>query len=175
MAEYRYTSSDLEYTVQIARSGANTWRAVIEGREYDLSLDDRQATRLDVRIDGRGYHCHVDPQGDDRFISWRGNSYILRRIDHQTVGNRSSSAHTGASDPEIRAPMPGKVIKIHVEVGDQIEKNAPVVVLEAMKMEYSLVAPLAGKLERILCNVGDRVELGSVLAVMQIPVEVVDE
>ncbi len=172
MSEYRYSSFEKEYGVTISRVGASTWRAVVDEKEYLITLDDRQSTRLDVRIDGRGYHCHVDAQGDDRFISWRGNSYVLRRVD-----NRSSAGHTAVAaitDPEIRAPMPGKVIKINVKPGDEIEHNAPVLVLEAMKMEYTLNAPMAGTVDRILCNVGDRVDLGATLAVMKIPVEVID-
>ena len=176
MAEYRYTAGGKEYAIAILRKDEATWVAVVDDREYVLSLDERQSTRLDVRIAGRGYHCHVDTEGDDRYISWRGNSYVLRRIDHLSASSRASATtNETLFDPEIRAPMPGKVIRIHVSPGDQVEKNAPIVVLEAMKMEYTLTAPMAGVVECINCAVGDRVDLRDTLAVMRVPVEVVDE
>ncbi len=175
MAEYRYASAEKEYPVAIIRKDDHTWLATIDRKEYSITLDERQSTRLDVRIAGRGYHCHVDAQGDDRFISWRGNSYVLRRVDREGTEQRIDHGKNPEFDPEIRAPMPGKVIKIYVNAGDNLEQNTPVIVLEAMKMEYTLNAPVAGIVERVCFAVGDRVDLGSTLAVMAMPKEIIDE
>jgi 3-methylcrotonyl-CoA carboxylase alpha subunit len=59
--------------------------------------------------------------------------------------------------------MPGRVLVVHVKPGDEVAKGAPLVVLEAMKMEQTITAPAAGKIDRVLCEVGDQVREGAEL------------
>ena len=68
-----------------------------------------------------------------------------------------------AGGDNVSAPMPGKVISILVNAGDSVEKDAPVAVLEAMKMEHTLVAPRAGIVSEIGVAVGDQVSEGVVI------------
>ena len=56
--------------------------------------------------------------------------------------------------------MPGRVLAVLVKAGDEVAKGAPLVVLEAMKMEHTVTAPAAGKIDRVLCEVGDQVREG---------------
>ncbi|RDE10530.1 acetyl/propionyl/methylcrotonyl-CoA carboxylase subunit alpha [Pelagibacterium lacus] len=74
--------------------------------------------------------------------------------------------HEAASDPagSFRAPMPGIVQQILAEPGARLERGAPVLVMEAMKMEHTLRAPADGQLVAINCRVGDLVEEGETLA-----------
>ncbi|MBO7318710.1 MAG: biotin/lipoyl-binding protein, partial [Clostridia bacterium] len=66
----------------------------------------------------------------------------------------------------IVAPMPGKVLKVLVKVGDQVQENQPVMVLEAMKMENDIVAPCDGTVKQILVSKGSTVNTDDVLAVI---------
>ena len=72
-----------------------------------------------------------------------------------------------ASDGSLRAPMPGKIVAAPAKPGDAVAKGAPVVVLEAMKMEHALVAPFDGVVESVPVAVGDQVGEGTVLAVVK--------
>jgi len=63
----------------------------------------------------------------------------------------------------VSAPMPGKVISILVKAGDTVEKDAPVAVLEAMKMEHTLPAPRAGTVSEVLSAIGDQVSEGTLI------------
>jgi 3-methylcrotonyl-CoA carboxylase alpha subunit len=60
--------------------------------------------------------------------------------------------------PGISAEMPGKVVKMLVEEGDMVEKGAPVVILEAMKMEHTLCAPFSGTVGDVFAGTGDFVD-----------------
>jgi acetyl/propionyl-CoA carboxylase alpha subunit len=75
-----------------------------------------------------------------------------------------------ASDGALRAPMPGKIVAAPAMAGDAVPKGAPIVVLEAMKMEHALVAPFDGVVESVGVAVGEQVGEGTVLAVVR-PVE----
>jgi 3-methylcrotonyl-CoA carboxylase alpha subunit len=63
----------------------------------------------------------------------------------------------------LRAPMPGKVIALSVEPGTQVEKGAPLLVLEAMKMEHTIVAPRKGVVKAYRFAPGDQVTDGAEL------------
>jgi 3-methylcrotonyl-CoA carboxylase alpha subunit len=64
---------------------------------------------------------------------------------------------------ELEAPMPGKIIAILVGTGDRVEKDVPLLILEAMKMEHTIRAPARGRIARILCRVGEQVGEGTEL------------
>jgi len=66
----------------------------------------------------------------------------------------------------MHAPMPGRVIRVDVEPGDEVEEGKVLVVLEAMKMEHTLRAPHSGTVSEVRCAPGDQVEAGEVLVVV---------
>lgn len=67
---------------------------------------------------------------------------------------------------DITAPMGGKVIDVKVNVGDKVNENDEVIILEAMKMELPIVATDAGSVKEIKCKKGDAVEVDAVLIVL---------
>jgi len=64
----------------------------------------------------------------------------------------------------VAAPMVGKVLKIEKRVGDAVEEDDVVIVMEAMKMEIPVVAPSSGKIKEIKVSAGQAVEAGDILA-----------
>ena len=66
----------------------------------------------------------------------------------------------------LLAPMPGTVVAVRVEKGDAVEAGAPVLVLEAMKMQHTVAAPHAGTVTEMSVRAGDQVAAGEVLAVV---------
>lgn len=78
-----------------------------------------------------------------------------------TKRNRKGSV--GIAHNKVMAPMPGKVTKVLVKEGQVVEKGQAVVVMEAMKMEYTLKSDLAGPIEKVKATVGAQVSLGDIL------------
>ncbi|MFH0844517.1 MAG: acetyl-CoA carboxylase biotin carboxyl carrier protein subunit [Pseudomonadota bacterium] len=68
---------------------------------------------------------------------------------------------------EINAPMGGKILEVKVQVGDKVNENDEVVILEAMKMELPVVATSSGTVKEIRCKKGDAVEADAVLVVLE--------
>ena len=77
------------------------------------------------------------------------------------------NAHAVAGS--LLAPMPGGVVRVTAAVGDRVTAGQPLVVLEAMKMEHTVVAPLDGVLTAVHVQPGDQVESGQALAVVEEP------
>ncbi len=67
----------------------------------------------------------------------------------------------------LTAPMPGRVIAILAKEGEAVARGAPLIVMEAMKMEHTMKAPAAGKVARILCRVGEQIVEGAELLVLE--------
>ena len=75
-----------------------------------------------------------------------------------------AGAHAGdVSDGSVRSPMPGKIVAIAVAPGVSVTKGAPLVTLEAMKMEHALIAPFDGRVAEVAVTLGDQVSEGVML------------
>jgi acetyl-CoA carboxylase biotin carboxyl carrier protein len=67
----------------------------------------------------------------------------------------------------VTVPMVGKIVSVTVKVGDRVEENDQVAVLEAMKMEMPVVAPITGTIKQISVKAGQEVEAEAVIAVIE--------
>lgn len=68
---------------------------------------------------------------------------------------------------EITAPMGGKVLDVKVKIGDSVEEDNEVIIIEAMKMELPIVATGAGTVKEVRCKKGDTVEADAVMVVLE--------
>ncbi|HEX4578021.1 MAG TPA: biotin/lipoyl-containing protein [Edaphobacter sp.] len=113
--------------------------------------------------EGRQYRCVLD--GDGVVIG--GRRYGFEVDDPRSLqGRRGAGAGTEGPRP-VKAPMPGRVVRLLVEVGDEVAEGQGMVVIEAMKMQNELKSPKAGRVARIGVAVGDTVGSGDVLVVVE--------
>ena len=85
---------------------------------------------------------------------------------HGMLAYNDPMAHAGQAEAEggrLTAPMPGKIVAVLVGKGDTVEKGAPLLIMEAMKMEHTIAAPHAGIVDDVLYAVGDQVAEGAQL------------
>jgi len=97
-------------------------------------------------------------RGDTLYLSWQGQLHAIRRYDPIAAVD-ASHTHQGG----LTAPMNGSIVRVLVEVGQAVEAGAPLVVLEAMKMEHSIRANTAGTVSALYCIEGEMVSEGTVL------------
>jgi len=116
---------------------------------------------IKIRQAGQDHIAEAQVLKGNLWVHYNGRTFA---VDAQPAGRKSrNKTGLGASSDQVLAPMPGKITKILVTPGQQIEKGQAVLVMEAMKMEYTLKAEVAGKVEKIQCQVGDQVILGKML------------
>ena len=80
---------------------------------------------------------------------------------------RRDGAGAAHGEQKIVAPMPGRVVRVLVAPGDEVEARQPIVVVEAMKMENELRSPKAGRVKDVAVTAGASVEAGRVLVVIE--------
>ena len=140
-------------------------RATIQGRDYRLELEEVEPGLFWFTRDGRSIEVDVSVHGKGYEVQLRGHRLMVEILDRRALLDRRRSAR-GTTYTEVRAPMPGKVVKILVEAGDSVDANQGLLVLEAMKMQNEMRAPGPGKVERIAVAEGETVRAGDLLVVV---------
>ena len=115
---------------------------------------------IKIRHQGTDHKAEAQVIKDTLWVHYNGRTFA---VDAQANSQKRKKAGAGASSDKVLAPMPGKVTKILVNLGQDIEKGQAVLVMEAMKMEYTLKADIAGKVAQIDCKTLDQVVLGKML------------
>ncbi|GGM60401.1 fused acetyl/propionyl-CoA carboxylase subuit alpha/methylmalonyl-CoA decarboxylase subunit alpha [Micromonospora sonchi] len=139
------------YRTRVARIGAHRFRVGIEAgaavRTADVELDRFDRHTGQIVVNGARYHLLTGTYGPDHLIEVDG---VTHRVSRDEGG-------------VVRSPMPALVVATPVEVGAEVEAGAPVLVLEAMKMETVLRAPFKARLRECSVSVGSQVEAGAAL------------
>jgi 3-methylcrotonyl-CoA carboxylase alpha subunit len=124
----------------------------------DVSGEEDADGALILRLDGVKQRVPVVRIGDELTIMLGGVTHRLTAVDPLRPV-RSEAAGVG----RLTAPMPGKITQVLVAAGDAVKRGAPLLVVEAMKMEHTITAPMDGTIDRVRYAVGDLVEDGAEL------------
>jgi biotin carboxyl carrier protein len=128
-------------------TGNTVYSMIIEGKSHEVFAD-LEDGKWKILLDGERYEVEVEDERTKRLKDLAGP-------DKKLVG-----------DVQIRAPMPGMVVKIPVEAGQHVSQNQSLIILEAMKMENELRAPRAGLVKEIRITTNQTVELNQVLLIL---------
>ena len=157
-----------KYAVELRREDARVF-ANVDDRRYEIEVHESSDGYLLVH-DGRVFNGHVDggaQAGQPLQVVIGTSNYAVTITDPKRLrGSGNTGAH---ADGVVRivAPMPGKVVRVLVEKGQQIDAGAGVVVVEAMKMQNELKSPKAGLVVTLSAAAGTTVNAGDVLAVVE--------
>jgi 3-methylcrotonyl-CoA carboxylase alpha subunit len=108
--------------------------------------------QLHAQLGERRLNATVVVSGERRHVFFEGRSWPLALLDTLNTGGTGEDTEGG-----LKAPMPGKVIALIAEAGATVDKGAPLLVLEAMKMEHTISAPRRGTVKAFRYAVGDQV------------------
>ncbi|HEV2369404.1 MAG TPA: biotin/lipoyl-containing protein, partial [Acidimicrobiales bacterium] len=158
----RYESGGVELTVEY-RLDTRPARLGVDGTDLaDLALaEDPRPDR--VTLVDRGVRRDFTVEVDDgtAFVDGPTGAFELR------VLPRFPEARSELAAGSLVAPMPGRVVRVEVVVGDLVRAGQALVVIEAMKMEHRISAPDEGTVSEVRAEVGARVDVGDVLAVIE--------
>ncbi len=118
--------------------------------------------KLTLQIDQKEITVLAEKIQNVLWIKLNDEIWSVPIADLSAEGQRRKKSTTASPDI-ILAPMPGKVTKVFVKVGDDVEVGQALLVMEAMKMEYTLKSNLKTKVEKLKAQLNDQVQLGSVL------------
>ncbi|SHJ26876.1 3-methylcrotonyl-CoA carboxylase alpha subunit [Bradyrhizobium lablabi] len=128
-------------------------------REFAFTFSTTADGGFDLTLDGMKSHIFAVIEGHELYLRTKNGRFDLHWVD--PFGGETEEQ---VGEDKIVAPLPGTVVALLAEEGAMLEKGAPILTLEVMKMEQTLRAPFAGVLKVIKCKVGDIVGEGVELA-----------
>jgi biotin carboxyl carrier protein len=154
---------------ELKREG-NIMTISVDDKIYEVDLINVGRGEYSALYKGKSYNIEVIPKPEQKFYSVNTFyfSYDIEVIDAESryMHNREDAgAHHGENI--ICSPMPGKVVKIPVKVGDTVEKGQTVIIVSAMKMESEFKAGKAGKVVEIPVKEGDTIDGNQVMVVIE--------
>jgi biotin carboxyl carrier protein len=144
----------------------NGWECQLNGRDIPVDAVLARPDVLSLLIGNRAFEVKCERVGSETHF-WVGS----QRFSVEVRDPRSLRGRVRATDEQgakkLTAPMPGKVVRILVGTGSEIEAGAGVLVVEAMKMQNEVKSPKKGTIQKILVNVGAAVNAGDLLAIVE--------
>jgi len=154
---FEYDDHAKQHECRLVFDRAGT-RVVVDDNTYRVDGELEGDGRLVATIDGIRCEAYVVHQAQRLDVFYNGRHYGLDRYADEVTD--AQEADTG----RITAPMPGKITAVNTRAGDRVERGAALLVLEAMKMEHTIVAPRDGVIASISYQPGDSVAEGAELA-----------
>ena len=161
--------AESQIDIELHQRGSQVF-AVLDGRKYEVDVHHSRENQYQLIHDGRVFDCRVEglvASGAVVDVIVGSTSHAVTLTDPKRL--RSALAFGGHGDGAARmvAPMPGKVVRVLVEAGQQVEAGSGIAVVEAMKMQNEMKSPKQGTVAAFNVEVGATVNGGDLLVVIE--------
>ena len=141
---------------------------LIDGEQFPLDLSKINETEQHVLLNGKSYQVQlvkVDKEKKTVSLKVNNNLYDVQVKDNLDLllEQLGMEAHDAGGEKEVKAPMPGLILDVLVENGQEVKKGDQLIILEAMKMENVIKCPADGIVADLNVSKGDSVEKGKIL------------
>jgi biotin carboxyl carrier protein len=162
---YDVTIDGKNYRLELNRADGR-WDCRLDGREVRIDAVLARRDVLSILIEGKAYEIKRERTATDMHL-WVGSArYAVQLRDPRSLRSRAST--DDAKGPrKLFAPMPGKVVRVLVKEGSEVEDGQGLVVVEAMKMQNEIKSPKKGIVRKLVAAEGANVNAGDVLAVVE--------
>lgn len=153
-------------TVELERA-TDGWKISLDGQPVNADAVEIDSHTLSVLLDGQSYEVHVvmSPNGV-LTLETRMQEFTAEVSDPRAWQGRRHGAREAEGRQQVVAPMPGKVVRLLVQVGDKVEAGQGLLVVEAMKMQNEIRSPKGGTIENLHAKEGQPVNAGEVLCIV---------
>jgi len=170
MSEIQLKSGDRTETVKTLAKDGNKYRIILGEKEYDVDILKVEKNIYSVLYENRSYDIEIalSDRKNSFSVKYICNSYKIEVLDAQQRYMLNRLESTGGSDENIiTCPMPGKIVKVMVKEGDEVEAGQVVVIVSAMKMESEYKSGKNGKIKDVLVSDGDVIDANKPLIILE--------
>ena len=155
--EQEFTIDDKVYKLGIEHKDGR-YHINIDSRNYIIDYTSISDNCFSLLIDNKAITVYHSEANGKKYLSIEGEQFCIQEAKTESI--RAGEADSAAlhEAPTICSPMPGKVVKVSVKVGDEVEKGQGLVIVEAMKMENEIKSPMKGRIEKVNFKAGDLVD-----------------
>jgi len=152
--------------IELIRASDAVIEAEVGGERYVLDVKTVEPGVFWLHWNDRSIEISVTPNGDAYAVSVAGQRTEVEIVDARTA-LRKAAQHGQMGTVELRAPMPGKVVRVLVSEGAAVEMNQGLVIIEAMKMQNEIKSPKKGTVRRVGVKEAAAVNSGDLLVVVE--------
>jgi biotin carboxyl carrier protein len=169
VATFQVTIGDRTLRVHLRGDEHGLFARVDDGPDHAVRLDSLHGPLRTLVLGDRRVELLATPTDAEVQIAIGGVQLEAEVVDelHARLAQATASSSTDHVRRELKAPMPGLVVKVLCQPGDDVKAGQPLVVLQAMKMENELSLPRAGTVSSVSAEPGQTVEQGAVLLVVE--------
>jgi biotin carboxyl carrier protein len=162
---YDVTIDGKNYRLDLNRVDGR-WTCRLDGRDVEVEAVLARPDVLSLRIGNVAYEVKSERLVNDLYL-WVGSSrFAVELRDPRSLRGRLRTRDE-QGPKKITAPMPGKVVRLLLHEGDEVEVGSGVAVVEAMKMQNEIKSPKKGTIKKILVGEGAAVNAGDVLSIVE--------
>jgi acetyl/propionyl-CoA carboxylase alpha subunit len=160
--------------------------ATIDDTTYEIDINEKGEIRLDgerlqadfmavaeqslysLLLDNRSFEAHISPEEEGLEVLLHGSRYMVSIEDERSrlLRKAGKAELLQSGEFHLKAPMPGLIVEVPVESGQEVSKGDNLVILESMKMQNELKAPRDGTISRVRVKPGDSVKQNAVMIVL---------
>jgi biotin carboxyl carrier protein len=161
--------NDETHEVEITKENGSLF-ASVDGRQYELESSEPEPGVYLFKHEGRVYQATVsspNKAGGSTHVRVGSSEFDIRLVDPKRLRGVGAGNDHEDGIAEIKTAMPGKVVRVLVEPGAQVEAGDGVIVVEAMKMQNELKAPKSGTIKEVRVIEGAAVSSGDILVTVE--------
>lgn len=144
------------------------WRCRVDGHEYEIDASLTARDVLSVLVGGKAYEAKREYSlAGETHVIIGSERFAAEVRDPRSLRSRKAAAGVGEGPQKVAAPMPGKVVRILVQTGSEVEAGQGIMVVEAMKMQNEIKSPKKGVVQKIAVAEGGSVASGDTLAIIE--------
>jgi biotin carboxyl carrier protein len=152
--------------VELERDGGR-WKVSLDGHPVDADAVEIDANTISLLLEGQSYEVRVTHSSDGVLKLQTGlQEFTAEVVDPRAWRGRRHGVVEVEGRQQVVAPMPGKVVRVLVVVGDKVEAGQGLLVVEAMKMQNEIRSPKGGTVERLHVKEGQPVYAGDALCIV---------
>ncbi len=155
--EQEFTIDDKVYKLQIEYKDGR-YHIIFNNNAYAIDYTSISENCLSLLIDQKAFTVYFSESNEKKYLSIGGEQFCIQETKAESTRGGETDSTALDEAPTICSPMPGKVVKISVKEGDEVEKGQGLVIVEAMKMENEIKSPIKGRVEKVNFKPGDLVD-----------------
>ncbi len=160
--------NDKKLNAEIAK-GPNGYRLIADGEELDLDIGRLESGAYSILIKGKTVKAYVGSDKESVFVQINGSVFEFHIPKEDSERRSDMDSASGDEAYAILPPMPSKVVKVLVNVGDKVSVGDGLIILESMKMENLVKSKVDAVVKEINFSDGDLVDTGKVIIQLEKP------
>ncbi|MBS3818481.1 hypothetical protein KGY73_03135 [bacterium] len=149
-----------EYKLKVKEYQKNSIHVWVGERKYNVEAEYLKPNVLLLNVEGKVYETMIHSNAVSHSVYVNGLRFdVQKKSLNQILGKQAGKTRK----KDIKTSMPGKIVKVLMEEGTEVQEGQAVLILEAMKMQNEIKSPQAGRITKLGSRAGDSVEAGALL------------